>query len=168
MKPKNQNPKPGQKIRTKNDMIIKKFPGLLKKSVLISAFGGKIVSQNTNYGRSELLLVRVWEGKDRLFREGIIRRKRRHNSIFKRNIFYCPGLGGLKPPALAGSFSVSSLRRRLPVVPLGIADQLSPKESQMTEYLHGSHSVFSKNNIGVGICGPEDIFAVRAEMSLTK
>ena len=66
------------------------------------------------------------------------------------NLFYCLRLGGLKPPDLAGSFSIS------------LVQKLKGKSSHVL--LHSFPHLPYAVSIGVGIFGHADIFAVSVVM----
>ena len=72
------------------------FPETLKKSILQWAVQGKLVSQNPNDEPASVLLERIREEKQRLVKEGKIKKDKHESIIFRRNNSYYEKLDGIE------------------------------------------------------------------------
>ena len=72
------------------------FPELLKKSVLQEAIQGKLVSQDPNDEPASILLDRIRSEKQRLIREGKIKKDKHESIIFRRDNSHYEKLDGIE------------------------------------------------------------------------
>ncbi|WP_415980427.1 restriction endonuclease subunit S [Faecalicoccus pleomorphus] len=72
------------------------FPGLLKKSILQEGIQGKLVPQDPNDEPASLLLERIREEKQRLIKEGKIKKDKHESIIFRRDNSYYEKLDGIE------------------------------------------------------------------------
>ena len=72
------------------------FPELLKKSVLQEAIQGKLVSQDPNDEPASILLDRIRSEKQRLIREGKIKKDKHESIIFRRDNSHYEKLNGIE------------------------------------------------------------------------
>ena len=72
------------------------FPELLKKSILQEAIQGKLVSQDPNDEPASILLDRIRLEKQRLIREGKIKKDKHESIIFRRDNSHYEKLGGIE------------------------------------------------------------------------
>lgn len=66
----------------------------LKKSILQYAIEGKLVPQDPNDEPASVLLERISEGKEKLIKEGKIKRNKNESIIFKRDNSYYENING--------------------------------------------------------------------------
>ena len=80
---------------TENKLYIlnNNFPDLLKKSILQMAAQGKLVPQDPNDEPASALLERIRTEKERLFKEGKIKRDKNESVIFRRDNSHYEKLG---------------------------------------------------------------------------
>ena len=72
------------------------FPELLKKSILQEAIQGKLVSQDPNDEPASILLDRIRSEKQRLIREGKIKKDKHESIIFRRDNSHYEKLDGIE------------------------------------------------------------------------
>ena len=72
------------------------FPELLKKSILQEAIQGKLVSQDPNDEPASILLDRIRSEKQRLIREGKIKKDKHESIIFRRDNSHYEKLDGVE------------------------------------------------------------------------
>ena len=72
------------------------FPELLKKSILQEAIQGKLVSQDPNDEPASILLGRIRSEKQRLIREGKIKKDKHESIIFRRDNSHYEKLDGIE------------------------------------------------------------------------
>ena len=72
------------------------FPELLKKSILQEAIQGKLVSQDPNDEPASILLDRIRSVKQRLIREGKIKKDKHESIIFRRDNSHYEKLDGIE------------------------------------------------------------------------
>ena len=72
------------------------FPELLKKSILQEAIQGKLVSQDPNDEPASILLDRIRSEKQRLIREGKIKKDKHESVIFRRDNSHYEKLDGIE------------------------------------------------------------------------
>ena len=72
------------------------FPELLKKSILQEAIHGKLVSQDPNDEPASILLDRIRSEKQRLIREGKIKKDKHESIIFRRDNSHYEKLDGIE------------------------------------------------------------------------
>ena len=72
------------------------FPELLKKSILQEAVQGKLVSQNPNDEPASILLDRIRSEKQRLIKEGKIKKDKHESVIFRRDNSHYEKLDGIE------------------------------------------------------------------------
>ena len=72
------------------------FPELLKKSILQEAVQGKLVSQNPNDEPASILLDRIRSEKQRLIKEGKIKKDKHESVIFRRDNSHYEKLNGIE------------------------------------------------------------------------
>ena len=73
-----------------------KFPDQLKKSILQEAVQGKLVPQDPNDEPASVLLERIHAEKERLIKEGKIKRDKHESVIFKRDNSHYEKLDGIE------------------------------------------------------------------------
>ncbi|MCI5773898.1 MAG: restriction endonuclease subunit S [Erysipelotrichaceae bacterium] len=76
--------------------LIASFPDLLKKSILQEAIQGKLVPQDPNDEPANVLLKQIREEKQRLIKEGKIKKDKHESIIFKRDNSYYEKLDGIE------------------------------------------------------------------------
>ena len=72
------------------------FPDMLKKSILQDAVQGKLVPQNPNDEPAEALLKRIRAEKQRLIKEGKIKKDKHESVIFRRDNSHYENLDGVE------------------------------------------------------------------------
>ena len=72
------------------------FPEALKKSILQEAVQGKLVPQDSSDEPAEALLERVWAEKQRLVKEGKIKKDKHESVIFRRDNSHYEKLDGVE------------------------------------------------------------------------
>ena len=72
------------------------FPDFLKKSILQQAVQGKLVPQDPEDEPAEVLLERIWGEKQRLVREGKIKKDKHESIIFRRDNSHYELVGGVE------------------------------------------------------------------------
>lgn len=72
------------------------FPDRLKKSILQQAVQGKLVPQDPEDEPAEVLLERIWGEKQRLVREGKIKKDKHESIIFRRDNSHYELVGGVE------------------------------------------------------------------------
>ena len=72
------------------------FPELLKKSILQEAIQGKLVAQDPNDEPASILLDRIRSEKQRLIREGKIKKDKHESIIFRRDNSHYEKLDGIE------------------------------------------------------------------------
>ena len=72
------------------------FPDMLKKSILQDAVQGKLVPQNPNDEPAEALLKRIRAEKQRLIKEGKIKKDKHESVIFRRDNSHYEKLNGIE------------------------------------------------------------------------
>ncbi|MDY5252888.1 MAG: restriction endonuclease subunit S [Erysipelotrichaceae bacterium] len=76
--------------------LIASFPDLLKKSILQEAIQGKLVPQDPNDEPANVLLKQIREEKQRLIKEGKIKKDKHESIIFKRDNSYYEKRGSIE------------------------------------------------------------------------
>ena len=77
-------------------LIQSSFPEVLKKSILQEAIQGKLVPQDPNDEPVSVLLERIREEKQRLIKEGKIKKDKHESIIFRRDNSYYEKLDGIE------------------------------------------------------------------------
>ena len=72
------------------------FPNQLKKSILQCAVQGKLVSQNPEDEPASVLLKRIKEEKNKLVKEGTIKKEKHESRIFRRDNSHYEKLDGIE------------------------------------------------------------------------
>ena len=72
------------------------FPEALKKSILQEAVQGKLVPQDPSDEPAEALLARIWAEKQRLIKEGKIKKDKHESVIFRRDNSHYEKLDGVE------------------------------------------------------------------------
>ena len=81
-------------VESETRMLNSKFPEQLKKSILQWAVQGKLVPQDSTDEPAEALLERIREEKQRLIREGKIKKDKHESVIFRRDNSHYEKLDG--------------------------------------------------------------------------
>ena len=80
----------------KAELLNSTFPKLLKKSILQEAVQGKLVPQDPNDEPASVLLERIREAKQRLIKEGKIKKNKHESVIFRRDNSHYEKLDGVE------------------------------------------------------------------------
>ena len=85
-----------RKVETATKLLNTKFPEQLKKSILQWAVQGKLVPQNQSDEPAEKLLERIRGEKQRLIKEGKIKKDKHESIIFRRDNSHYEKLDGIE------------------------------------------------------------------------
>ncbi len=80
----------------KSEALNSTFPEALKKSILQEAVQGKLVPQDSSDEPAEALLERIWGEKQRLIKEGKIKKDKHESVIFRRDNSHYEKLDGVE------------------------------------------------------------------------
>ena len=80
----------------KSEALNSTFPEALKKSILQEAVQGKLVLQDSSDEPAEALLERIWGEKQRLIKEGKIKKDKHESVIFRRDNSHYEKLDGVE------------------------------------------------------------------------
>ena len=84
------------KLQTELDTLDKEFPEKLKKSILQEAIKGKLVEQDPSNEPASVLLDKIYKEKEKLIKEGKIKKDKNESIIYKRDNSYYEKLNGIE------------------------------------------------------------------------
>ena len=84
------------KLQTELDTLDKEFPEKLKKSILQQAIQGKLVEQDSSDEPASVLLEKIRKEKEKLIKEGKIKKDKNESIIYKRDNSYYEKLNGVE------------------------------------------------------------------------
>ena len=84
------------KLQTELDTLDKEFPEKLKKSILQQAIQGKLVEQDSSDEPASILLEKIRKEKEKLIKEGKIKKDKNESIIYKRDNSYYEKLNGVE------------------------------------------------------------------------